>query len=512
MAQSIVGTDLAATWAANSSRVCARVRVDWNRDGDYADAYEDITSRVLSLSISHALYDQVAGLPLLGGIRPSSASVQVINEARWFSPDNASGLVATYPLIAIGIYRFPIMIELGYYDLDGNPEYLTQFVGEIEGADEAESYGQATVNFGCTDNSIALLQHKASSAVAYSKRPDEVIAAVLTAAGVTVASLDYAMTVIPFSWMDDENGWEECLAAAQADGGMFYFGKEGLPTFRRMTAPIERADSRTSVATLNQGNAKALRDSVAWRDCYNRIIMEWAGRYGGVLAELYQAPRPLELAPGEVIVEECRLRYPSAALVTPVYDTDYTAVTAAPWKVSQAEFTLTMVSYGQRAELTITNLSAVNTIYINNLVLRGWPLIGYESQQKSFEDLSLLTGVKALPVRGNPYVQTQEQVARIGSYLLDRLSRPRRLLVWEGPASPWIELLDRVTLSHNTMAPNPGIDVDCYVLGIKESFAFGAQWDQELLLLPVTDVFKRTDYFILGESVYSTTVSDRAGY
>ena len=155
MAQSIAGTDLATTWAANSSKVAVRVRCDWNKDGDYSDTYEDITARVLSVSINHTLYSQISGLPLLGAAGASRASLVVANETRWFSPDNASGLVGTYADLAYGIYRIPIYIELGYYS-GATPEYLVQFVGEIEGVDESETHGEAQVVFQCVDNAVAI--------------------------------------------------------------------------------------------------------------------------------------------------------------------------------------------------------------------------------------------------------------------------------------------------------------------------------------------------------------------
>jgi len=98
----------------------------------------------------------------------------------------------------------------------------------------------------------------------------------------------------------------------------------------------------------------------------------------------------------------------------------------------------------------------------------------------------------------------------MGPYMRDRLQRPRRIFEWRGPACPWLELLDRVTLSHQTMSPNPGTNTDCYVVGIEESYAVGAMWMQSLILLPVTDVFRRTDYFLIGTTAYGSY--GRAGY
>ena len=514
MAQSIAGTALATTWAANSSKVAVRVRCDWNKDGDYSDTYEDITARVLSVSINHTLYSQISGLPLLGAAGASRASLVVANETRWFSPDNASGLVGTYADLAYGIYRIPIYIELGYYSGE-TPQYLVQFVGEIEGVDESETHGEAQVVFQCVDNAVAISQYKLCTTVTENALPDTVIAALLTEASVVGSDLDTAMAEVEYSWLDDENVWEECQQLAQADGGMFYFSKAGTATFRRMTAILERSDSTSSQATLNEGNAAFYRNSIAWRDCYSGVIAEWAGRYPGVQTELYRAPGPVEVAPGETVTEEARFRWPALSVITPVYQTDYQAITSGPNEVEYGAsgVEVSMTAYAQRADLLITNNLTDDTIYLTNLVVRGLPLLGEEAQQKRWDQTeALIDGEKVYPIRGNPYVQSRDQVERVGAYMRDRLQRPRRLLSWRGPACPWLEMLDRVTLSHNTMTPNPGVDVECIVVGMSMSCSAGAMWQQELVLLPAADLFAYDDYFILGTSVYADADSDKAGY
>ena len=83
-------------------------------------------------------------------------------------------------------------------------------------------------------------------------------------------------------------------------------------------------------------------------------------------------------------------------------------------------------------------------------------------------------------------------------------------MTWSGPACPWLQMLDRVTLSHHTMTPNPGIDVDCYVMGNSMSYTAESMWQQELILLPVTEVYARTNYFIIGTTKYGSY--GRAGY
>jgi hypothetical protein len=513
VAQATAGTQLATTWAQPHARVATSVRVDWNRDGDWSDPYEDITPRVISVTIRHQLYDQLSGLPLLGQVQPSSAEIVVANDDRWLSVNRAGGVASIYPGVAAGLYRIPIRVELGYY-AGTTAERLVQFVGEIEGGEASELYGQGTITLSCVDNSIRLLQYKRSTPVRVGWRADELIEEALVAGGVTAYELDTGMTRIPYAWSDDENAYEECRLAAAADGGMFYFGKDGKALFRRMTAPIERGHSRTVQATLDQGNTRELTDSIAWRDVYSSVIVEWAGRYQAPITDLWTAPRAIEIPPGKTVTEEARYRYPAATVYAPVYGYDYHAMTMAPAAVPYGTGGLTVqtTAYGQRARIAMTNHGTVNTIYVSDLRLRGLPLVGDEAQEQRWEQTAgLVPGEKTYALRGNPLIQTADQAGRVGPYLRDRLQRPQRLLTWSGPGIPWVELLDRVRVSHRTMTPNPGVDLEAYVVGIEMDTSGGA-WAQTLTLLPATGCFAYSDYFRVGVSHYADSGSDRLGY
>ncbi len=502
MAQSITGTHLAASWAAPSARPAVRVLVDWDTDGDYTGPDEDITSRVLDITIAHGLYDALGGLPVLGTVTASTASATVDNSDRWLSPDNPSGIVADHPELAGGYYRVPIRIEMGYVH-GGAPELLVQFVGEIESSEQQESYGQAVVQFACLDRSLGLTQAKQSSAIYRAYRADALMAVLLVGAGYLSYDLDTAITEVPHAWLDDENVLEEIKALAAADGGMFWFSKGGTPTYRRMTAPLERADSRMAVVDLEAGSAETVRDSLAWRDMYSGIIVEWAGRYVGALADLWTAPRAVSVPPGATVREEARFRYPAERVLAPVYDTDYTCITSAPKVVPSNLVTIAMTAYGQRAILDITNHDTANTIHLLGLRVRGFPLLGEEAQERRYDQtLGLVPGEKVYAVRGNPYRQSEAQAERIGPYLRDRLQAPRRLYTWRGPCCPWLELLDRVHLDTTGESPSSGLDTDGYVVQMRLGYRAGGMLTQELLLLPCAGVYAFDSYFLLGSSAY----------
>lgn len=511
MAQNISGTELFARWQDNSSKPAFKVSVDWNRDG----SFDDESQFVEAIDISHSLYDNVTGLPTLGRVGPESATVVMDNSTRRYSPNNLGGVSGTYPNLVNGIYRIPIQIEMGYHTLAGVAEYTTQFVGEIEGSVERETQGRVTSTFNCIGKGAELMQHKATGPMYTDIRTDLYVQELLIEAGLIVHDLDMGSNDIPYAWVDDENLWDELLLIAEAEGALFYFNKEGVPMFKRLTTFLERADSVTPVVELNEGNATLYSDGLSWRDCYNEVVVEWATRYRGMQAVIYTAPGTIVVPPDTTIEEEIRYRYPVYQAIHPEYGEDYVPITSGARMVPAGPTGVetSFTSYGQKGILTIANRMVRHTLFVMDLQVRGFPLIGDEAHQERFESpLGIIPGEKVYEYRGNPYLQTPEQAYRLGGYLSDWLERPIRLYTWRGPAIPWIEHLDRVTLKHNVMTPNPGTHADCYVVGISQTYGADGFYEQELLLLAVEHFFAHDDYFIVGSSEYKIEDSDKVAY
>ncbi len=511
MAQSIAGTELAARWADISSRPAYKVEVDWNRDG----TFEDETDLVLDIRIEHSVYDSTLGLPALGEAPPESATVIMDNSSRRYSANNPGGIAGTYTFLSNGIYRIPIRISMGYYNSAGVSEMTRQFTGEIETTLERESASRVTCSFDCVGRGVELLQHKISTLLYHDVRTDAFVDALLEEAGFVVTNCDLGSSHIPYVWTDDENIWSEIHDLAASEGALFYFSKEGVPFFKRLTTFLERPDSVSPVLELNEGNAVSYSDSIAWRDCYTDVIVEWATRYQGLQAEVYKSPSPLVIPPRTTYSEDIKYRWPVTHAVSPVYQEDYVSLTsgARPLSPSSGAMEVFLESGGQGGTLTIINHMDRHTLYVLDLVVRGFPLIGDEAYQERFTShTGLIPGEKIYEIRGNPYIQTPEQAWRLGGYLKDWLSRPRRIYTWKGPAIPWIEPLDRVTLKHNVMTPNPGTNVDCYVLSIKQDWRKNSLYEQELLLLACEHLFEHEDYFIIGASSYLDIDSDKVGY
>jgi hypothetical protein len=504
VAQSTAGTNLVNNWHANTAQPSMSVTVQW--DGT---TWTDETARVESIEIRHALYDVTSGIPMMGQNQPSQARLVMNNKDDRFTPDNAAG--ALYEHIAGGIYRVPIRVDMGYVDATNGAERLRQFTGEIETATETNSGGQKQVVFSCIDNAIATLQYKARTTMQLDKRPDEYINTLLITVGGISSTLDRAMNVIPFAWCDDENVWQECQQAAAADGGWFYFGKDGVARFERMTHWLEAADHTTSQADIDASRLWSYGDEIVWRDVYSSVIVAYTPRRIGPEQVIYESDRPIEVPPGGTVNLTALFKGPIATYVPPVCYTDYWPVTAG--MTSQSSYvTIAVTAYAMQADIEITNSNTEFAAYVLDFKLRGYLVEGDETQevrQDTTLDPALVEG-KIFSLRENDFIQTETQAAMIAGFLRDKLQRPRRLIGVQAVACPFLEMGDRVTVQHHMYDNGAGSDVDIegYVVGLAERYQADGMYSMELAVLPAADLFASSSYFVVGTSAYGTASHD----
>ncbi|NLD45417.1 MAG: hypothetical protein GX657_18220, partial [Chloroflexi bacterium] len=308
---------------------------------------------------------------------------------------------------------------------------------------------------------------------------------------------------------DDENLWEQLALLAASEAGLIHFSKEAEFRFWRQTAFLERADSTASQVTLNRAKCTALGDDMSWRNAYTKVEVESNPWLRGPITNLYEAEAELVIEPGETITHWARLRYVATDIIEPVSGVDYNAVSSGMMDLS-GDLTITMTAYAQQAKLELTNANAAQAVYVLDLVLRGYPLIGEQADKDEYEQTLTppkVPGEKVNTVSGNHFVQTKAQAALLGSRLRDLLQRPRRLYAWKGAHCPWLELGDRVTLEDS----GTGVDEDMLVLGLEIAAGVTDQ-TMTLTLLPVENLYPYDAYFVWNTSDYADSGSDKAYY
>jgi len=505
MAQSTGGTSLVANYAA-SSRVAAReVLVRWN-GVDWIDE----TARVLECDVNHALFNAQLGLPMLGMGIPSEAMLTLDNfDSRCCVSKTGSIANTNCP---DGIYRVPIRINMGY-----SAETLRQFTGEIIEAPGTESVGRRVVTFRCMDYAYALRQLKHVTGVSTDQRVDQFMETLLTAADAAdsafnayaTRALDVGVSVLPMVWSDEENLWEQLGLLAAGEAGLIHFSKEAEFRFWRATAFLERADSVASQVTLDRAKSFELSDALSWQNAYTQVNVEANPWLRGPLTDVYRAQAEILVPPNTTVTHWARFNHVATSVVAPVANSDYYAVSAGMADLS-ANLEIATTAYAQQAKLDLTNNHASQAIYVLNLRLRGYPLVGYGDDKIEYPtnlDPVKIPGKKELTIAGNHYLQTRLQAEQIGTRLRDLTQRPRRLIGWRGPLCPWLEVGDRVTVVDAEHGLNQ--DMLVMVLSIRSSLA---TMDMEVILLPVSDLYPYTNYFVWGSSAYANSGSLRAFY
>lgn len=500
MAQAATAT-LRANWAADTAVLSPYVAIQW--DGVN---WTEETGRVQSMDWAASVQDPSSGLPFLGAAVISSASLTLHNADHRFSADNAASPL--YAAIRYGFKRIPVRISMGFWDASAGHERLRQFTGRIWKVREVNS-GTPVVMLTLQGMELDLGQFKTSTPLYRDRRVDQVISTLLARANVGVGGLERGMTPIPYLWLDDENVWAECQRLAQADAGMFYCDELGVARYRRITTLLEHADATSSQATLT-GRAWEIGAEELGLSAYTRVVVEYTAREQGIEEVLYEEAQPIEVLPGGVVRQfTARYRYPAAALILPVAGTDYQAVSAAGTSMASSLYVALPENdrQTQRCLVRFSNPHAYQSVYVYGFQLRGYPLLGEESHDAAavVPALTLQTYWRNAPadekvyrIAENDALQTAAQAERLAGVLRDWLGVPRRLLKWSGPAVPWLQLLDRVTIQD----PEAGINADAYVLHKECSYAPDATWDMTLIALPVAELFAYPTYFRLGASTY----------
>lgn len=501
MAQSLAGLHLATTWNAAGARPTALLQVSW--DGA---TWTDETSRLLAFETGATLHTG-KGLPFLGENRGGTAEIVLDNHDGRYSRRNAASPLHAH--IADGLRGFGVRLSAGYY-YGATPERLRQFTGYIEYPGESESLAQNRVSFNCLDASFPLQETPLKTQMYADYRSDEVMAAFLTEAGYGGSTdLDHGMATIPWAWADAENAWMQCQIVARSEGGVFYASKEGVLRFERFTHWLESADSLSSQVSLERNRVTFLAQQQSWRDCYSGVRAQWIPRSEGPEMALYEAHEAIAVRPGQTVTHEARFRYPAqAAYVPTAADGDFQAVSAGMRDLS-ANLVVGATIYGSLAEITLANTSTSQTIYVLDLRVRGVPLLAEEAQTVEEDSALGLVEDKVFDVPTNDYVQSEEQARLQAAFLRDVLQRPREILTWSGPCAPWLELGDRVDV---TSAPQGLNALECYIIGMRQTWSAGAIYGMTLELLPVTDLYAATGYFTLGTSEWADAGSDYLFY
>ena len=321
-------------------------------------------------------------------------------------------------------------------------------------------------------------------------------------------TIEPAMHTVPAFWLDDEPPFGDLSDLAAACLGSFTCNRNGLFGYENVASWYFR---QTPVLNLTRSTWQDYETSYLDEDLWQRVVVEMmslAALDEGVIWESEEVP---VLAAGESKTITAAYRQPATSVRAPVSGTDFTAITAGGAKIGDVH--VTMVAYGQRAELTLTNSHAWRQAYVVGLQLRGVALDSRPGQQviETSSD-AFWTGRQATrrPISG-VYVQTYPQASMIAKLVRDRHQLPLQVHVVRGiQGLPQLRVGDLVAIDPDAVG---GILTSgrrlAHVVEIGWRLGASGFW-QDLTCVDREGLFAAdTEYFVLGTHRLGSVGADR---
>jgi hypothetical protein len=408
--------------------------IDWNGDGDYGDAGEDVTSDMLDkVVIDRGFSDPLARMTRVGRL-----SAILNNVDQDYSP----------PLAANVRPRRKVKFEMTY---DGTT--TTLFAGYLTSIKPtADQYSADRVTMiECVDDMKVLDTSEGAIALVTDVYADEVIDDVINAVYDSPPTTDFQAGINLFPTSSDRWSWEreaangpvqdirasdKVLDACTADWGKFFFAGDGKPTFiNRHQMPLDAAAELTLDDTMI-----GLDYEMSETQIFNYIEVTCHPRRVGsspeVLGKLSDGTAPI-IEAGASRTFTIRYQDPSNIAVslggkdaiTPVASTDYecTSDEGGEGDDETSNVTSGMDAYGDHAEVTLTN-GAAHAVYVQTLRVRGYA-VRARSVTLVEEDATSqgLYGKLRLPIDA-VLISSEAEAASLADFLLDYYKDPRGMV------------------------------------------------------------------------------------
>ena len=356
---------------------------DWNNDGDYGDANEDISAYWRNITITRGYHSTLARYPSVGRM-----NVLVNNSSKLFSPPTTAN---TRP-------RRPVRLTMTY---GGDTKTLFEgFIAAIVPASGTKRSRRAWLY--CVDALSDLDIYEGSILLKTNVYADDIITDVV-AAVYTPASTAYQAGINFFPtaadrWVGQELAFHsgsgstntglvqtvdasgKILDACVSDWGRFFISKSGVPTYyNRHQMPLDTSTDLTlsnDMITMNY----QMSDSTIYNHievtCHPRTV----GTVYEVLGAISQTTAPMLEVSGATTFDisfrdpaNNAMQLGGKGVLTPVAVTDYSCTSdeAGEGDDETANVTPTMTAYGDRVEITMTN-DVARTVFIQKLQVRGY--------------------------------------------------------------------------------------------------------------------------------------------
>lgn len=344
-----------------------KIYVDWDNDGTYVDAGEEVTTRVLMMEASVTAERGRDQLRSFSPPRAGQANATLDNESKDYSTDYTLGPL--YGLLLPG--------RRVRFDADNAGAATRIWTGVLEDLPQHPEIELKTVELVCLGRFSQLTGESSpiriSTALYQNVRIDECMAVVFDAVGITDYVLDTAKTTLAWWWLDNEDpfGALRSLLASEGPGSALYEDGQGRPVFESRHYRLLTARSATSQATFADTGTEpyrlaTLNHNPGQKDVANSIALTYRARAAQALAVVWSLGSTLSLAPNEARSVTVTSTDPFTAAVTPVNATDYT--------VSAGSLSSVSLDRTSGARVTITLTAGASGATVTGLQLRAQPV------------------------------------------------------------------------------------------------------------------------------------------
>ena len=365
--------------------------VDWNNDGDFTDANDDITSDVLNVSWERGrdYASQLQGKSIAGKL-----TATLVNTGGKYSPSNTSSALTgnilpgrTVRLLAGPDASFPYSFPISFED-------NIKWQGKLDRIMPAPAAtGVKTASLTAFGTLGFLNQFEVQLASQTNRRTDQAVGDILDDVGWTVSAdrdLDTGQTTISRFWIAKKKAIDALRLVEEAEAGFIKESKTGQIAFENRFHRLTETASTTSQATFSDASGATYSYmAISQADPLSTIVnhVEATARTFNTasLATLWTHPETGSasptLAPGEAKTFEAEFPNPDAAnnamevdaWTTPAATTDILANTASDGTGTNltSDITIAAAKTAERMAITLTNSATGSDVYLTKIQARG---------------------------------------------------------------------------------------------------------------------------------------------
>lgn len=346
-----------------------RFYVDWDGDGNWGDAYEEVTADVLFMEGVQASRgrDQIRQLaPPAAGAFDATLN----NRHRRYSPANAES-----PLVGLLEPGRLVKWQVEYAPPGGSYAIYDLFTGPLDNLPQQPTFGRQSVRIPSLGTLSRLRGIKVTTAVYANIRTDQALHALLDAAGWVFNDRVIATgaTTLDWWWLDDEDAFSAMIAllSMEGPGAAIYEDGRGYIVFEGRTYRLLQPRCTEVQAVFTDTGPEPWRSpdltyEPGLKDVVNACSVEVNVRAAGSTQVIWSLGQTVTLGNGETKGYTIRPSDPFQSAVTPVAGTDFVVASGSVTAVS-----LTRTSGGTTAIFLTAGAGGAS---VTGLQLRAQPI------------------------------------------------------------------------------------------------------------------------------------------